>query len=83
MIVRKYESKDIPAMIAIWNEVVEDDSAGHYYSAFSSLPGRLLGCRYSDHEIQSGYVITVDPTDCAGNRHVLHVEIKNQRNKER
>ena len=27
MMVRKYEDKDIPAMIAIWNEVVEDGIA--------------------------------------------------------
>lgn len=27
MIVRKYEDKDLPAMIAIWNEVVEDGIA--------------------------------------------------------
>lgn len=27
MIIRKYEEKDLPAMIAIWNEVVEDGIA--------------------------------------------------------
>ena len=45
MIVRKYEEKDLTAMIQIWNEVVEDGIAFPQEELLTPESGKAFFCR--------------------------------------
>ena len=47
--IRAYEAKDLPSMIAIWNEVVEEGIAFPQEEQFVSMEGNVL-CMTSDGE---------------------------------
>ena len=66
IIVRKYEEKDLPAMIRIWNEVVEDGVAFPQEECLDEKTGVAQGKVHGFRVLQFNAVV-------AGNVHARHL----------